>query len=336
MRIWFNNWFNSGFHFINLIKNNNEGRHFEIYGSNKNPYSIFMTVCDYFEVEKVKDEDYINFCINFCIKHKIDVFIPCHKLVNIAENIGKFDEIGTHVLLCNDNTTLSLISDKAAFYDSCGQSIDKDLIPQYHIVNTADDFMRAYLDLSSKGYKVCFKPVVSQGGFGFRIIDDNAENLRSLFVEISHKIPSERAYKILSSQEKFRDLMVMEYLDGYEYSIDCLAYKGELLAAVPRKKLDARVRVLEDSQELIQLAEKITRKYNLSYNFNIQFKYSGNKLKLLEINPRMSGGLHISCLSGVNFPYLGIKLLIDGKADVPSPKFGIAVTQIEKEFELNI
>jgi biotin carboxylase len=56
--------------------------------------------------------------------------------------------------------------------------------------------------------------------------------------------------------------------------------------------------------------------------------------KLLEINPRMSGGMHFSCLSGINFPYVAIKILLGEKVDLLTPKFGIRASHIEKEIIL--
>ena len=126
----------------------------------------------------------------------------------------------------------------------------------------------------------------------------------------------------------------MEYLEGFEYSIDCLGLNGELFAAIPRKKIDSRVRALQDFPKFVELARKTEEKYKLPYIFNIQIKYSQGIPKLLEINPRMSGGLDASCLSGINFPYLAVKLLLGEKIIVPEPKLNLYSTQIEKRFIL--
>ncbi|MBC3210459.1 ATP-grasp domain-containing protein, partial [Pseudomonas sp. SWRI111] len=107
-------------------------------------------------------------------------------------------------------------------------------------------------------HTVCFKPVIGEGGNGFRIIQDRLATIEELFNNgISHKITFDHAFETLKQQSEFPPLMVLEYLDGPEYSIDCLAYDGELMAAIPRKKGKGRVRELEQNQELITLAEKI-------------------------------------------------------------------------------
>ena len=57
---------------------------------------------------------------------------------------------------------------------------------------------------------------------------------------------------------------------------------------------------------------------------NIQFRMDGKNFYLLEINPRMSGGLQLSCLaSGINIPDLAINRLlgVDKLWTVPDKKF---------------
>ncbi|MDP4180095.1 MAG: ATP-grasp domain-containing protein [Bacillota bacterium] len=345
-RIWFNNWFNTAYHIINLIKRNDE-MEFKVFGTNRNPNSAMLRACDHYEVEeKIPEEEYTDFCLDFCKKHMIDVFIPHSNISSISHDAEKFEEIGVKLLICCDFKNLDLLSDKAKFYDFLENTvIDSNSankyekvfnVPKYYIVNNANDFRIAYDNLIKNGNAACFKPVRSEGGAGFRIIDEAAGSLESLFYFSGSRITFDDAYKRLSQKECFSDLMVMEYLSGYEYSIDCLALNGRLISAVPRKKLDGRVRLLEESEELTKLASSLTRIFNLSYAYNIQVRYDGNIPKLLEINPRMSGGVWISCLSGINFPFLALKLLLDGdsKLFVPDPKFNLLVSQIENEILL--
>jgi hypothetical protein len=345
-RIWFNNWFNTAYHIINLIKQNNEIK-FEIFGTNRNPNSVIFKACDYYEIEKmIPEEEYVDFCLEFCKKHKIDIFAPRTNMQAIAQSSEKFAEIGIKLLTCCDSQNTRLLSDKALFYDHLIQNTDlisnpshringKSLfnIPKYHVVNNVKDFEEAYNSIANEGFKVCFKPVHSEGGAGFRIIDESASSIDSLFSFSSLRVTLADALKRLSQKDSFKSLMVMEFIDGYEYSIDCLALNGNLLAAVPRKKLDGRARILEDSSELKYIASELTRLFNLSYAFNVQIRYDGDCPKILEINPRMSGGVWISCLSGINIPFLAVKLLLDTDSNImiPEPKLDILVSQIEKE-----
>ncbi|MGC5326529.1 ATP-grasp domain-containing protein [Brevibacillus sp. SYSU BS000544] len=333
-RIWFNRTFSTAFHFIDMIRNNPDGHEFEFFATHPKKHSIVLQAADYAEIEPSLDvEDYIQYCLDFCKKHKIDVFVPNLHLVEIAKHVNRFEEIGTKVLVSSDYDLLQRISNKGTLFDSL-RSVQGVELPEYRIVNDSGSFLRSVIELQEKGYKVCFKPANGEGGVGFRVIEKKKNTIGSLLGPLSNRISLEEAYQILSVERSFDDVMVMEYLDGFEYSIDCLAFNGKLLAAVPRKKVEGRIRLLEENDELITLAHVIHNKLQLPYNFNIQIIYKNGIPKLLEINPRTSGGLFVSCLTGINFPYLAVKLLLSGEADVPAPNYNILATHFEKELRL--
>ena len=123
-----------------------------------------------------------------------------------------------------------------------------------------------------------------------------------LYQSTGSTIAKERLARILHDSQNVEPFIVMEYLEGDEFSIDCLANKGELIRAIPRKKLEIYHQNIEYKADLIAIAlEILTEKFNLSYLYNIQVKYHKGKVYLIEINIRMSGGIHKSCLAGVNF-----------------------------------
>lgn len=337
LNIWFNRWFSTVSHYIDMIRNNPDQQEFVIYGTNSDLDAVYLKSCDIAGTEpEVEGKEYLNFCLDFCKKNKIDIFIPRKENVLISQHIEDFKKIGVMVLVCSDGELMALMDDKAAMYRALeekeleGKSIVT--IPAYHIVNNAEDFKSACLELTSKGYKVCMKPVVGEGSCGFRIIDDTVDSIPFLFSKaITQRMSFETVYRVLQQQEHFPDLMIMEYLEGVEYSIDCLAdEQGNLLTAIPRKKGKGRVRVLEDNKELLTIAEKFAKGYKIPFVYNIQVKYQNGIPKLLEVNPRMSGGLHISCLSGINIPYYAIKVLLEGKIEPLHPDYGIKATHIEQ------
>ena len=342
-KIWFNRWFTTVAHYIELIRQNNDGKMFEVYGSHPNEDALYLKYCDHAFVEPDQSgQDYVDYCLQTCIEKKIDLFIPRKENVLISKNLSKFHNIGVKVLVC-DAELMALMDNKAAMYQSIlikEKELGKSIVPlpDYVVVNKVEDFKKAYHYLREKGHTVCFKPVIGEGANGFRVIKEEHETIEELLTGgVSRRISFEHACSILSQQESFQDLMVLEYLDGYEYSIDCLAFNGELHLAIPRKKVEGRVRELENNEELLQIARAIHKEYNIDYISNIQVKFSGGIPKLLEINPRMAGGLNISCLSGVNIPYEAIKLLQNG-GDLPlnlKPEMGIRASHIEKEVVLS-
>ena len=337
-RIWFNQWFTTVAHFIDMIRYNSDGIEFEVYGTSNNENALYLSYCDAaFKEPSVSGEEYLQFCLAFCRTHSIDIFVPRKENVLIAKHLNEFNTLGVKVLVCPDAHLMEKLDDKEATYQLIERhSLLKEYvsIPDYFIVTNAEAFKEVYYALKKKGHTVCFKPVIGEGGNGFRIIHDRLATIEELFYNsVSHQITFEHAYHILKQQAEFPPLMVLEYLDGTEYSIDCLAYDGELMAAIPRKKGKGRVRELEKNQELITLAEKINQVLEIPFVYNIQVKYKEGKPKLLEINPRMSGGLHYSCLAGINMPYRAVKLLLMGNKAIEhiEPHFGIKSSYLEKE-----
>jgi hypothetical protein len=334
MKIWFNRWFSTVSHYIDMIRANEDHRKFIIYGTHPNKDALYLQNCDFAYLEPdVSGEEYIKFCLDFCKKHSIDIFIPRKENVLISKKLLLFDEIEVKVLVCPNPDLMEIMNNKAAAYQTCAKIFT---IPDYYVVNHVNDFKEAYEKLRSKGHTVCFKPVIGEGAQGFRVIRDQVETVTQLFYEeVGNHISYSYACEILSQQEAFPDLMVLEYLEGTEYSIDCLASAEKLYTAIPRRKGEGRVREIIEHKELIDLSYAFHKKFKLPYVFNIQVKYNQGVPKLLEINPRMSGGIHFSSLSGVNFPYLAIKLLIGEKVEMGSIRFGIRASHLEKEVLLN-
>lgn len=330
LNIWFNRSFSTTYHFINLIKHNNENRFFNVYGSHINKESIYLSLCDHsFEEPILHNEEYIDYCIQTCKEHNIEVLIPGYKnLFNIASNLDVFEKEGIKVLTSKDTNYMKITEDKIITY----QEFKKNNIcevPEYRVVTNAEEFKQAYQELTEQGLKVCLKPAITEGGTGFRIIDQNSDSFGYVTGGMHPRITFEQTYKALQEKETFDEIIVSEYLDGYEYSIDCLAYQGKLLCAVPRKKMSNRIRFLEENQELLDIAQRFNDVYKPDYIFNVQVRYTNGVPKLLEVNPRMSGGLQHSCLSGVNMPYQALKILLGEEVEELKPRYNITSGEVE-------
>lgn len=341
MKLWFNRWFTTVSHYIEMIRENPDNRKFSIYGTHPNKDALYLQYCDFAFVEPdISGNEYIEFCLDFCQVHQIDIFIPRKENILISKRLAEFTAIGVKVLVCPNAELMEIMDDKAAAYDAIlkkkQEGKETFTIPDYYTVKNVEEFNYAYRNLKKNGHNVCFKPSVGEGANGFRVIKEQMESVNQLFYGgIGFRIPYKYACEILGQQESFPELMVMEFLEGTEYSIDCLATSDNLLTAIPRMKGEGRVRELIDHRELIQLAHAFHKEFPLPYAFNIQVKYNNGEAKLLEINPRMSGGMHISCLSGINIPYLAIKILLGEKIKPISPKFGIRASHLEKEIILH-
>ena len=127
------------------------------------------------------------------------------------------------------------------------------------------------------------------------------------------------------AQGPVKENVFCEFLPGTEYTVDCLFdMEGEPVVIVPRKRLEVfngksslgetqRNPILEDN------VKKLSALFKFIGHVNIQFKPDQDgTFKLVEINPRFSGGLPITAEAGANTPELLFKLLSGEKVSPPA------------------
>lgn len=310
LRVWFNHWFSTAYHLIQLIRDGNADKFYFI-GSNKNDYAVYKLACDEWhrEPEKISDADYVDFCLTFCREHDVDIFIPRRNLTVIAQRVDDFNQCGVKVLV-GDGRLTKILDDKVATYEFITAGSLDEIIPPYKIAATFDEFNRAYDALKTSDNRICYKLVADEGALTFRVIDDSIEKISALHNMPNMKVTRDAAQKILSRYDFKIPLLVMPYLSGQEISVDCLTTsQGNII--IPRFKTNHRYSEIKFDDAIINVAEKILSLMNFAVPINIQFRMDGDKLYLLEINPRMSGGLQLSCLAaGVNIPDLAINQLL--------------------------
>lgn len=308
VRVWFNHWFSTSYRLIELMKEDAEQQIYVI-GSNQVYESVIQKVCDEWYQEPALDgEEYLEYCVQFCREHQVQVFVPRRRLVDISRNIERFQEIGVRVMV-DDYGKIALLNDKAQTYRLFSES-ENIPIPEFSMVNNFRDFEEAYRRLRAQYDRVCMKFVRDEGGMSFRKIVDQKDSFRSLRIYPGSEIAYGELASILEKQGEFDDIMVMPYLPGKEISVDCLQTEQGLIA-VPREKGSGRHEFVRYDEKILKMCEEILDKVPLKCPCNIQFKIREDTPYLLEINTRMSGGLQMSCLAaGVNIPNIALNQLL--------------------------
>lgn len=308
IRIWFNHWFSTSYGLIELMKKDVSGQ-ICVIGSNSQRNSVIQKVCDeWYPDSPAEGEAYIQYCLSFCKEHKIDVFVPRRKMVEISKNIGRFSEIGVKVMV-DDYAVLRLLNDKAAAYDLLKECKGVH-IPDYAIVNRAEEFEKAYRRLRTDCEQVCVKFVKDEGAMSYRRIVEQVDRFSRLRVYPGAEVPFDVYLSTLREAESFDDLMVMPYLSGQEISVDCLNTDRGLIA-IPRFKSASRHENIIFDEEILGMTRAIMDKVKLKYPCNIQFKMRGEIPYLLEVNTRMSGGLWMASVAeNINIPNIALNLLL--------------------------
>jgi glutathione synthase/RimK-type ligase-like ATP-grasp enzyme len=333
-RIWYNKSFSFVYAAINLIKQQDINQEFHLIASHTQAHARALLVAHEAHVEPsgLTGQAYVEWCLAFCQQHRVEVFVVGKEAQTIASYEQAFLAIGTRLFLVADADTLILMENKSQFAAQLPTEIA--ILPETITVTTASEFQLAYQQLRSGYRRVAVKPAISVFGLGFREIDEQRSCLQHILKGDEYIISLEELQSAMAKQPTFGKLLVMEFLDGDEWSVDCLADKGQLWVAVQRRKAMKEKGVpsqyIDNNPDIAAMCQRLTQHLHLSGQFNIQFREGQNGIRLLEINARPSGGMAMACLSGVNLPYMALKGFINGYETLPIPqiKTGIYVGEV--------
>ena len=310
MRIWFNQWFSTAYHLIELMRAGSPGR-FTFVGSSANPDALYRLVSDEWHTEPPipVSEAYVEYCLEFCKAQKIDVFFPRRGLTLLSRYREEFLAAGTKLAVGKDFRIMRLLDDKAATY-AFFEARDESLVPAHLIAGTYEEFLAAYETLRPHCARVCCKLTKDEGAETFRVIDDTLLAAGSVRRKPGMKLTWDMMRTIVRGYDFSVPFMVMPYLEGQEISVDCLATpQGSII--IPRFKTNHRCSEIRFDEEIVEKCRRMMEILQIEVPINIQFKGDGKKYCLLEINPRMSGGLQLSCLAtGINVPDIALHQLI--------------------------
>ncbi len=327
--------------FCKSLKQNNLGLDIEIHSCDANPESIgFNFSSSYFVAPFGDDAEYIPKVYEYCFMNDISVIIPCSdtELIPLSQNIKTFEEIGCKILTSEERSLIRVL-DKSNLLEECLKDDSlKSLCPEYFECKNYLEFKKAYKNISSTGKKVCIKPSKSYGSRGFRVIEE-LETPYELFGKKAsfNKITYKNLKEILKKGD-FPPILVMEYLEGEEFSVDCLKFFSDFYC-VSRRRDSVTNGICSTGEavyrkELIDFSEILCDKFKLAYNVNIQFKYDscGNP-KILEINPRVAGTMELSRGAGINFIEIALckALSIIPQKDNYKVKWGIKMKRVWEE-----
>jgi carbamoyl-phosphate synthase large subunit len=267
----------------------------------------------FIQVPMADDPQYTDKLLEICRDQKIDILLPLvtKELFPLSINKQAFELQGTKVLVSSAEA-IRISNDKSACYRFL-QTKGLEL-PGFHIARTTEEFIHAAYELGHPQRSFCFKPSLSNGSRGFRVVSDSINESGELFNNkpFTVFITYAHALKILSSQA-FPELLVTEYLPAEEYSIDCLAQNGEAKLIVPRLRtkmingISVQGQFVND-QDIIDYCKRLISLIGLHGNIGIQLKRSASgKPLLVEVNPRVQGTIVAALGAGVNLPLLAIK-----------------------------
>ena len=322
---------------IKSLRKNGE-REIEIIGTDMNPNAVgFAMVDKYYIVPSGRADNFVGSVKEITKAEKIDVVLPLstYELWAFSNSKNGFEI----PIMVSSPFSIEIANDKGKVYDYLSNVGLENAVPQYLLADSLETFTSGVRKLGFPDEPVCFKPPISKGSRGFRILDNTKDKLDLL---LNYKPDAtyasfEEMISVLEKASPFPTLLLCEYLPGKEYSVDLLCREGKSLIVVPRLRAETKGGIsfrgtIEFNEELIYIAKQIAKALNLDYNINIQFRYSTeNQPKLLEINPRVSGTIVMNTGAGINLPYLGVKLALGETFEIPQVRWGTSMTRYWEE-----
>jgi len=328
MRIWFNRHFALVARVIRQLRDATPALPVTAVISHRHSHFVGFAEADeaFVEPAGLAPEDYLQWCLDIAGRRRIEYLVPGHEQSLLTANAAAFMKLGCRIIHAAPMDTLPLLHRKDWVYENCAHLVE---LPPYRVVTEPEQLAGAVAALERDELdEVCIKPCVSVYGKGFGRITGRAERAGAERDHVEHWLARNVREGRCAPQ------LVMQFLPGSEYSVDIAARDGELLAAVVRRKPTSGTgQLLQHNPLLVEAARRLVAHFKLNAMVNVQFRDDPAGLsRLLEINPRASGGIGMSCLSGINLPDIAIRAALSANYAVPplTPRLGVRVAEVPR------
>jgi carbamoyl-phosphate synthase large subunit len=262
--------------FRNAVEKHGHGR---VITTDINPFSPAL----YFGhkhhiVPLTTDRHYIPIIESICDAENVNLIIPTidDELPIFGRARARFEQMGVAVAVSSEETS-----------DICNDKYETFLFCERNGIRTAPTVLANNVDFDALRYPVYVKPRFGRGSVNVFAVH-NAAQLR-LFLDY---VP---------------DAIVQNELVGTEFTVDVLSdFNGRVLSIVPRERLVIRAGVSDKgvtrrNAEIIAFAKEVAERLEIVGPANIQCKWDGQDVSLIEVNPRFSGGIPLTIAAGADF-----------------------------------
>jgi len=225
------------------------------------------------------DKYYIPIIESICDTEDIDLIIPTidDELPIFGRTLMRFERMGIDVAVSSERTS-NICNDKYQTYEFC----------RTNGINAPATFLRTEIDPAQVPYPVYVKPRFGRGSVN--VFTANNEAQLRVFMDY---VP---------------DAIVQDFLPGTEFTVDVLCdFNKKVMSIVPRERIVIRAGVSDKGitrkhVPVMAFAKDVAEKLEIIGPANIQCKWDGKQVTLIEVNPRFSGGIPLTIAAGADFP----------------------------------
>jgi carbamoyl-phosphate synthase large subunit len=290
-----------------MIKNLKSSKRHDIrvVGVDVNQQSVGKFFCDeFYTAPPGSDSSYVDRIVELILKHGIDLVIPTSDEESLAlSNKSEYLIKSGAVLACVDIDTLSVLNDKAKTYSKL---MDNGIhVPKWKKAVNFDELLTIARDMYKQYGDIVIKPTCERGGRGVHIVSNSINGIKK-YSDRREIFSDFKTFqnKLIKTLDNYYPVMVMERLIEPVFDIDMLAWKGNSVTVVPRRRINSAIpnegHIIVDNPELVDLGKKIIDIFQLSWLYDCDVMYDNNNRPcVLEVNPRQSGSISVSVESGI-------------------------------------
>lgn len=282
-------------------------KEFELYGGNSvEDHGMYVYENYISDIPFVDDEQFVEKINEIIKKYNIDYIIPAHD--SVVLKLAQNSELVNAKIVTSDKYTCEICRSKKKTYEKFSG-----IIPIPKMYNKSE--------IRDSDFPLFLKPDVGQGSKGTK--------------KVNSVIELESNYE--------QDKLILEYLPGKEYTIDCFtSYDGRLLYCNGRERKRISNGISVNTVEVInktfeELANKIndTLCFSGAWFFQVKERING-ELVLMEIAPRIAGTMELQRAYGINLPLVSLYNADEKDIALIKNKYNVILDRaLESKFKLS-
>lgn len=319
-----------GTELVNQIKKTTKFNNINLTGvdmSKKTPSKYFVD--KFYEVPPPNNKNYISKILGIIKKDKINLIIPGSDLeaINLCKKRHLFESKKCFLASVDLKTLLNFTTKEKTYL-----SLKENNLPcaKFYVAKNYSDLFKFIKKFSKQEFVI--KPSISIGGRDISVFRNDISKTH-FFNEKKEIHYSNKKKNLTVIKKKYigkYPLILSERLFPPTYDIDMLSFRGKPINVVARKRLNPQVpndgHIVLKQKKIQNVGKKIIKIYNLSWLYDCDcMTDKKGKIKIIEINPRMSGSLATSLFAG--YPVIDnlLRLINEYKLDLRKPRKDILI-----------
>lgn len=316
----------------------------ELTVADANPFASGRALhADFVTIPKAGDSRFVSELLSICKQKNISIILPLvtRELEILAAEREQFENEGIRIVV-SDLHQLTIANNKRLLLERLRQEGVE--IAGFAVARSVGELESAVIEMGYPDKPVVIKPSVSNGSRGMRVLSESLDQADAFFNQKPDNTHATlgNVLNILQGHN-IPEMLVMEYLPGDEYSVDCLLNYGEPLFILPRKriKMNAGISVageFENNIEIIQYVKSVFQAIPLHGPIGLQVKQNAaGKFSILEINPRLQGSTTTALGMGMNIPLYAVLQAagLNIAELIPEPRWGLKFVRYYRDAFLN-